>query len=220
MGVTRETVKRDKHTQGRALGMAGRPQKTGGEFLLELLELLQVSDEHAKQFERSARRSEELADAVQDLLSRAMYKLECAVNGSPSQDGASWRFDVGSEGEPDLKRFARPVGSLLIRLRPDGSSGVSIDGERPFKLSGRLTGLLVFAASGKPDADGIASFRPIAEAARALSASKHCVSNLVYRLRQELDRHNWNPCLLETLGSPRSNSTLRLRTRGVVVIDN
>ena len=97
--------------------MTGRAERTGDGLLLEVLDLLKVSDEQARQLERNTKRLEEHSDAVQDLLARAIYKVDYLLNGSRSRGGCACRRLEGAECEPRLKRFARANCSELAAAR-------------------------------------------------------------------------------------------------------
>ena len=64
---------------------------------------------------------------------------------------------------------------------------------------------LLFAASGLPDGEGIASFRLVSDAAASPKIRKNYVFNLVSRLRQELAKRFVNP-LVETVRSKRTRN--------------
>ena len=180
----------------------------------EVVELLALSEEHARQSEKDAKSSEKHADVVKSLLDRALYKLLFIKQG---EQAAKRRQSPWAQCGRALLKTRRPVRLLTIRRRIDQTSQVVIDCDESyvFELSEKLTGLLLFTSTGELGHDGVVSYQTVDDAAKALSISKHAVTNLVYRLRRTLYANHFNPYLLDTT----SDSGIRFLVRDVVIED-
>jgi hypothetical protein len=128
------------------------------------------------------------------------------------------RQTFSEETETALKRVARPVRSLFIRILPDGSGEITIDGQAPFALTEKLTALLCLTSRGELDPHEIAGFQTLPRVAKLMGAKSHAVTNLVHRLRRRLYEVGQNPYLLQTRAAGRAPSELRFRTRKVLVV--
>jgi len=112
------------------------------------------------------------------------------------------------------------VKSLTIRLRSDGSSKVAMDGDPEFALPAKLTQLLIAAASGQRDADGLVRRRSLQDMSSQLKTTRQNVNQLVSRLRKRLSRHGWDHLLETTRRRGASPATIRFRTKQLVVLDD
>jgi hypothetical protein len=166
-----------------------------------------MDHEQLERLKRAAR----LASDVEELLDRVVFELS-GFEVSPSTKGVTAPAAARTWPSP-----AKPADCVTIMLRRDGRSQINIDHHGPLDLSPRLTELVLFATSGPPGADGIISFRPAAEAAKALAIQKASVFNLVSRLRQKLSQQGWNPHLIETSRS-QPDSGLRFLAKKLTVI--
>ena len=102
-------------------------------------------------------------------------------------------------------------------LRHDGRGQIIVNHHEPLDLSPRLTELVLFTTSGPLDAEGTISFRPAAEAAKALMVRKATLFQLVARLRKQLARQGINPHLIQTSRS-QPDSGLRFLAKKLSVV--
>ena len=150
-------------------------------------------------------------------LSRKLQRAEQKALGGEMPRRSKSRRGFSEEVEAALKQVAHPVESVFIRILPDGSGEAAIDGGRPLHLTEKLTALLCLALGGERDGHGVAGFLPLPRVAKLMGAKRHTVTNLVYRLRQQLYEHGHNPFLLETRTPNHAPSEIRFRARNVLV---
>jgi hypothetical protein len=163
-----------------------------------------------------------LVSSIQDALKHVNFAGESLVDlldriqleGVPNRDeGTDLQMMPGAGKLPPP-----PVSLLTVKIGSEGDSRVNIDEKKPFQLSLRLTVLLLFAASGQPDADGIVSPCLATDAAKTMGIQKGAVFNLIYRLRNKLRQQGLNPSLLETRRSS-SGTRFRFLTKKISVIE-
>lgn len=122
-------------------------------------------------------------------------------------------------GRRKLNGAAEPLSSLVVTLKANGSSRVAVNDKNTFRLSPRLTELLLFALSGEVDSDGLKSYRLQSDAIaeNALNCTPNTLSTLVHQLRDRLQLHDLDSNLLETRRQP---SRIRFLARNVLVIQD
>jgi hypothetical protein len=151
-------------------------------------------------------------DAAEERIDSALLELGTLQNGQSGHQGNRTRLPA-----PARHPAPKPVDSLIVELRQDGTSRNLMDGEEPFELPPRLTELLLFASTGPVGLDGIKGLRGVSEATKALGISRSFLSSLMYRLRRKLRDRGLDPRLLETIRR-RDGARIRFRVREVVVI--
>jgi hypothetical protein len=155
--------------------------------LVALLRILRTLQRELEQLASRLSDDGEEADALASLFADLVERLSAVAGVSPRRRAAR-----SPEEEKIMRAEAEAgVASLLIKRRADGTSEVTVNGRRSFRLPPKLTTLLaVLVASGRCEDDGLLEWRTTPEVATALnkrtggSVPARSVPKLVFKLRK------------------------------------